>query len=72
MGRDQLFHLRHFLSQKYLILSGPINISAIHSVVPEDVKAGGEDHPEDNHDAEEDEGDGAKGDIIQVTSCKCP
>ena len=68
MGRDRLFYLRHFLSKK----SGPINISAIHSVVPEDVKAGGEDHPEDNHDAEEDEGDGAERDILQVTSCKCP
>ena len=71
MGRDRLFYLRHFLYQKSLFL-GPINISAIHSVVPEDVKAGGEDHPEDNHDAEEDEGDGAEGDILQVTSCKCP
>ena len=54
------------------MFSGPINISAIHSLVPEDVKTGGKDHPEDNHDAEEDEGDGAEGDILQVTSCKCP
>ena len=51
---------------------GPRNISPVDPLVPQDVSAGREDHQEDNHDAEEDEGDGAEGDILQVTSCKCP
>ena len=33
-----------------------------------DGAAGGEDHEEDNHDAEEDEGDGAEGDLLQVAA----
>ena len=37
-------------------------------MVPADVAAGGEDHEEDNHDAEEDEGDGAEGDLLQVAA----
>ena len=37
-------------------------------MVPADVSAGGEDHEEDNHDAEEDEGDGAEGDLLQVAA----
>ena len=37
-------------------------------LVPQDVSARGEDHQEDNHDAEEDEGDGAEGDILQVAA----
>lgn len=49
--------------------AGPVDISAIHSVVPKDVQTRGKDHPEDNHDAEKDEGDGAKGDILKVTAC---
>ena len=53
------------------MFSGPINISAIHSLVPENVKTGGKDHPEDNHDAEEDEGDGTERDIFQVPASKC-
>ena len=34
-----------------------------------DVTAGGENNPKDNHDAEEDEGDGTKRDIVKVTAC---
>ena len=30
-----------------------------------------EDNQEDNHDAEEDEGDGTEGDIIKVTFSEC-
>ena len=56
------FHQTFFLIQNNA--AGPVNISSIHSVVPEDVKTRGKDNPEDNHDAEKDEGDGAEGDIL--------
>ena len=41
------------------------------SLVSADVSTWGEDHKEDNHDAEEDEGDGTERDIFQVPSSKC-
>ena len=47
---------------------GPRHISAVDPLVPENVSAGREDHQEDNHDAEEDEGDGAEGDLLQVAA----
>ena len=37
----------------------------------EDGAAGGEDHQEDNYDAEQDEGAGPQREILQVTSCQC-
>ena len=40
-------------------------------VVPEDVTARGEDNKEDNHDAEEDERDGTKGDIVKIIVGEC-
>ena len=52
----------------YLFISGAADIPTVHTVVPADVAAGGEDHEEDNHDAEEDEGDGAEGDLLQVAA----
>ena len=52
----------------YLFSSGAADIPTVHTVVPADVAAGGEDHEEDNHDAEEDEGDGAEGDLLQVAA----
>ena len=38
---------------------------------PQDGEAGGEDHQEDNNDAEQDEGAGPQREILQVTSCQC-
>ena len=52
----------------YVFSSGAADIPTVHTVVPADVAAGGEDHEEDNHDAEEDEGDGAEGDLLQVAA----
>ena len=40
-------------------------------LVPAHVQAGREDHQEDNQDAGQDEGDGAQGDILQVTARQC-
>ena len=37
-------------------------------LVPKNVSTRREDHQEDNHDAEEDEGDGAEGDLLQVAA----
>ena len=47
---------------------GPRNIPAVDPLVPQNVSARREDHQEDNHDAEEDEGDGAEGDLLQVAA----
>ena len=47
---------------------GPRHISPVDPLVPENVSTRGEDHQEDNHDAEEDEGDGAEGDLLQVAA----
>ena len=47
---------------------GPRNISPVDPMVPQNVSAGREDHQEDNHDAEEDEGNGAEGDLLQVAA----
>ena len=44
--------------------SGPRHIPPVDPLVPQDVSARGEDHQEDNHDAEEDERNGAEGDIL--------
>ena len=66
-GTGKSFHLSYFCIKNNA--AGPVDISAIHSVVPKDVQTRGKDHPEDNHDAEKDEGDGAKGDILKVIAC---
>ena len=55
----------------YLFISGAADIPTVHTVVPADVAAGGEDNEEDNHDAEKDEGDGTERDIFQVLASKC-
>ena len=36
----------------------------------EDGPAGGEDHQEDHHDAEQDEGAGPEGEVLQVVTCQ--
>ena len=59
---------RNIENSLYLFISGAADIPTVHTVVPADVAAGGEDHEEDNHDAEEDEGDGAEGDLLQVAA----
>ena len=51
-----------------MILPGPRNISTVDPLVPQNVSTRREDHQEDNHDAEEDEGDGAEGDLLQVAA----
>ena len=48
--------------------SGPCHFPTVDPLVPQDVPARGEDNQEDNHDAEEDEGDGAEGDLLQVSA----
>ena len=68
MGTAQQFYF-HLANFKHVKISGPVNISAIYSMVPEDVKTGWKDHQEDNHDAKKDEGDGTEGNILQVTTC---
>ena len=60
--------LGEFNTQENILLSGSDNIPAVDPLVPENVKARGEDHKEDNHDAEEDEGDGAEGNLLQNLS----
>ena len=40
-------------------------------LVPANVSAWREDHAKDNQDAEEDEGDGAQGDLLQVSAGQC-
>ena len=42
------------------------------SLAVEDVQARGEVDEEDYHDAEQDEGAGSQGDILQVSVGKCP
>ena len=37
----------------------------------EDGKARGEDHEEDHHDAEQDEGAGSEGEVVQVAAGQC-
>ena len=61
----------YFSSIKHGVIpvsSGPCHIPAVDPLVPQDVPPRREDHQEDNHDAEEDEGDGAEGDILQVAA----
>ena len=48
--------------------SGSRHIPPVDPLVPQDVPSRGEDHQEDNHDAEEDERNGAEGDILQVAA----
>ena len=57
--------------KKIILLSGSDNIPPVDPVVPENVTARREDYKEDNHDAEEDEGDGAEGNLIQISPCQC-
>ena len=46
-------------------------ISTVDSMGVEDGEAWGEDHQEDDHDAEQDEGARPQREILQVTSCQC-
>ena len=56
----------------YLISNtGSFNISPMDSLVSPHVPARREDHEEDNHDAEEDEGDGAERDLLKVIVGQC-
>ena len=57
--------------KKIILLSGSDNIPAMDPLVPENVTARREDNKEDNHDAEEDEGDGAEGNLLQISPCQC-
>ena len=54
-----------------MVVSGPGDISAVDPLVSKNVSARREDHAQDNQDAEEDEGDGAQGDLLQVSACQC-
>lgn len=57
---------------KNLNPKGADNFSTVDTLVLKNVASWREDNQEDNHDAEEDEGDGTEGDIIKVTFSKCP
>ena len=46
-------------------------VPAVDPLGAADGAAGGEDHQEDNYDAEQDEGAGPQREILQVTSCQC-
>ena len=59
----------HYLKKNFFL--GSCDISAVDSLVLEDVSTRGEDNKEDNHDAEKDEGDGTERDIFQVLASKC-
>ena len=50
---------------------GSDNIPAVDPLVPQDVTTRGEDNKEDNHDAEEDEGDGAERNLIKISAGQC-
>ena len=51
--------------------SGAADLPTVDTLVPEDVTARGENNKEDNPDAEEDERDGAEGDLLQVPAGQC-
>lgn len=46
-------------------------ISTVDSMGVEDGEARGEDHQEDDHDAEQDEGAGSEREVLQVSVSKC-
>ena len=54
------------------IILGEEVILAVDPVAPENVKTGGKADAEDDHDAEQDEGAGSQGDLLQVSLSKCP
>ena len=41
------------------------------ALAPQDGAARGEDHQEDHHDGQEDEGAGHQGDLLQVVALQC-
>ena len=54
-----------------ILFSGSPNISPVDTMVPKDVSTWRKNNKKDNHDAEEDEGNGGQRDILQVTAGKC-
>ena len=51
--------------------SGEDFVSAVDSLGAEDGETRGEDHEEDNNDAEQDEGAGSEGEVVQVAAGQC-
>ena len=52
--------------------SGAGAVPAVDPLAPSDVSAWGEDHQEDHHDAEQDEGARPQGKVIQVPARQRP
>ena len=51
--------------------SGGSGISAVAALGYEDGPTWREDHPQDNHDGQEDEGAGHQGDLLEVFTVQC-
>ena len=52
--------------------SGADAVPSVDPLGAADGPAGGEDHEEDDHDAEQDEGAGGEGEVLKVVSGKYP
>ena len=62
------FVILDLLSLKCFYDSGGNGISSVASMGSQDGPTWREDHPEDNHDGQEDEGVGYQGDLLQVAA----
>ena len=51
--------------------SGQCCLPAVAALAPQDGQAGREDHQEDHHDGQEDEGARHQGDLLQVVALQC-
>ena len=51
--------------------AGGRHLPPVAPLAPQDGQAGREDHQEDHHDGQEDEGAGHQGDLLQVVTFQC-
>ena len=70
MGTDDTFFPRDE-SIKFSI-EGSLHLPPVDAVAIEDGTPGRKNHPKNNHDAEEDEGSGHEGDLLQILADKRP